>query len=81
MSLEGCDNNEHGRREDSNGEDGLGSRGEKKGREERGGKGRGREGEEEGEERMKRARERQRCGREYAEPQDWMVTEHEIRFM
>lgn len=72
MSLEGCDNNEHGRREDSNGEDGLGSRGERR---------RGGEGDGEGEERMKRARERQRCGREYAEPQDWMVTEHEIRFM
>lgn len=44
-------------------------------------KGRGGEGEGEGGERMKRARERERCGREYAEPQDWMVTEHEIRFM
>lgn len=77
VSLEGCDNNEHGRREDSNGEDGVSSRGERR----RGGRRRGGEGEGEGEERMKRARERQRCGREYAEPQDWMVTEHEIRFM
>lgn len=40
VSLEGCDNNEHGRREDSNGEDGVGSRGEKE-MEERGGKRRG----------------------------------------
>lgn len=80
MSLEGCDNNEHGRREDSNGEDGVGSRGERRmgGRREEGREG---EGEGEGGERMKRAKEKQRCGREYAEPQDWMVTEHEIRFM
>lgn len=53
VSLEGCDNNEHGRREDSNGEDGVSSRGERR----RGGRRRGGEGEGEGEERMKRARE------------------------
>lgn len=49
-----------------------GERREEKGR---GGRGRGRREDEESE------RERERCGREYAEPQDWMVTEHEIRFM
>lgn len=56
VSLEGCDNNEHGRREDSNGEDGVSSRGERR----RGGRRRGGEGEGEGGERMKRARERER---------------------